>query len=294
MLLLFLTSSLFLVCGCSAIEEYVIHKAPVSQVVKLGESATFHCSASSSASGSFEWVIYTTYRDPIYAADYTSLPDGMTKYIAAIYNEERHIITYTAGFTIEGSYKFNSTILACRVFGYGGSMSDSLFSDKALLTVIGPPNTPSALTLPGQGVDMEQRRFSAVWNVPFSHGNHSVSLYTVSVSNSNQSESYQEWVGPETQAPGSGVVHTTLPFPNHTASCDILNISVSASNDIGASKPAYANMYIPKVPDTEVMAKTTVHSDSRNNITILIEIKVCCMHDLLRLLVLTVPGPVLV
>jgi hypothetical protein len=176
----------------------------------------------------------------------------------------------TATITVEGRESNNNTVLVCTV-----ARAPVIKSDTATLTVIGPPSTPSALTLPGQGVDMEQRRFSAVWNVPFSHGNHSVSLYTVSVSNSNQSESYQEWVGPETQAPGSGVVHTTLPFPNHTASCDILNISVSASNDIGASKPAYLSLPVPKVPDSEISVATSVLFEADGSPVVTVEMKVC-------------------
>ena len=114
----------------------------------------------------------------------------------------------------------------------------------------GPPDTPAALSLPGTHVDMELRQFSVEWNVPFSHPNHSISHYSVSVNSLNQSLSYDETL-PVSSAvqpplPTSGLVSVSLPFPRRTFSCDILNISVTAVNDIGASQPAYGYVLIPK------------------------------------------------
>ena len=111
--------------------------------------------------------------------------------------------------------------------------------------VTGPPSVPSAVALAAD-VDMESRQFSAVWNVPFSHTNHSISGYTVAVSSLNQTEAYERSLGPETPLPDSGPVQVTLPFPPHTSSCHILHISVSALNDIGPSKPASLTVLIPK------------------------------------------------
>ena len=37
----------------------------------------------------------------------------------------------------------------------------------------------------------------------------------------------------------------TLNFPPLTSSCDILNVTVTAINDIGASEPVSASLFIP-------------------------------------------------
>ena len=103
---------------------------------------------------------------------------------------------------------------------------------------------PSHLSVPMDSVDVKSNKFSAVWNVPFTHTNHSVSQYTVRVSNPSQNQSYERsfYAGLERESS----VQVSLQFPPHTSSCDILNISLTAVNDVGASQPAPFKVFVPK------------------------------------------------
>ena len=109
--------------------------------------------------------------------------------------------------------------------------------------MVGPPSDPSFDA--HSAVAMELQQLSVVWTVPFTHTNHSISHYNVTVDNLNQSQSYYERsisAGPKTES----VVQVTLPFPPNTTSCEILSISVTASNDIGSSNPASIMAFVPQ------------------------------------------------
>jgi hypothetical protein len=138
----------------------------------------------------------------------------------------------------------------------------------------GTPSTPVAALV---NIDMEAKYFSAVWDVPFSHKNYSISHYNVTVWNKNQSVGYVESfpVSPETgpPLPTSGPVTVTLPFPPRTTSCDILNISVTAVNDIGPSRPTYFRVLVPKLPDSDVNLTTKVLFQSDGSPVVVIEMK---------------------
>ena len=108
----------------------------------------------------------------------------------------------------------------------------------------GPPDTPS-LTLPEQNVDLESRQLSAFWNVPYSHADHSITHYDVTVTNTHRAESYNTSIA-HSATSGIGAMNITLTFPNGTSSCDVLTISVTAINDVGASKAAQVNVSIPE------------------------------------------------
>ena len=113
----------------------------------------------------------------------------------------------------------------------------------------GPPDTPAGLVFPADHVNMELGQFSAVWNVPFSHSNHSISHYNVTVNSYNFTRQLEESFPVNSGAhplPTSGKVEVILRFPPRTFSCDIINVSVTAVNDIGPSQPASAVMFLPK------------------------------------------------
>ena len=118
-----------------------IRQSPVSQLVKLGESATFHCSATGVGGSSFDLVLYNPlfHPDPIYiTSDTPTLPDWLRRTIRDDYevnDQGGYSDIYTATVTIEGSYFTNGTTLRCRVFRF--SMSGSVYSDTAELMVIG-------------------------------------------------------------------------------------------------------------------------------------------------------------
>ena len=122
----------------------------------------------------------------------------------------------------------------------------------------GPPATPSELSIPRDLVNMELQQFSVVWNVPFTHTNHSISHYNVTVSN-NQSQSYEMSILADPKTSES-VVQVTLFFPPNTTSCEILSISVTAVNDIGPSIPASADMTVMKGTLLPTMAVCKLHT----------------------------------
>jgi hypothetical protein len=240
----------------------------------MGDTATFHCSASAvGVTGSFDLVLTTSFRTPVYINNNIQL-EWMTATVDSDYNDQT--LSYTASVTVNGSEMTNGTSLRCRMFSFG-DMNDALFSNAAELTVIGPPDTPAGLSLPEDHVNMELGQFSVEWNVPFSHTNHSISHYTVTVNSPNETVGYVESFRVSSEAgppiPTSGPVTVSLPFPPRTTSCDILNISVTAVNDIGASRAASAVIFIPKVPDVAVTATVTTHSGPGNRAIILTEIK---------------------
>ena len=104
----------------------------------------------------------------------------------------------------------------------------------------GPPEPPS-LTLPEQLIDMDSRLLSAFWNAPYTHANHLISHYNVIVTNIRTAE-----INAHSLASESGGMNIMLPFTPQTNSCDILTVTVTAVNDVGASEPATANVSIPK------------------------------------------------
>ena len=108
----------------------------------------------------------------------------------------------------------------------------------------GPPDTPS-LTIPEQHVDLELRQLSAFWSIPYSHADHSITHYDVTVNNTHRAGSYDTFIA-HSATSGIGGMNITLPFPNGTSSCDVLTISVTAVNDVGAGKPAQVNVSIPE------------------------------------------------
>ena len=109
----------------------------------------------------------------------------------------------------------------------------------------GPPNTPSTLTFPDKHVDMQSEQFLAVWSVPFSHSNHSISSYNVSVGNINTTKTCQRSITVSPGAKSPATENDTLDFPPSTSSCDILIVTLTAINDIGSSEPVSASLFIP-------------------------------------------------
>ena len=127
------------VCKTNISHFLEISNGPLSQTIKLGETATFHCSATAVSSYSFEVVIDTTFRDmPIYISRLNVesinpvVRDWMSTTIDREPNEQGY--TYTASVTIMGSERTNGSTITCRIFRFGG---DSIFSNAAILTVIG-------------------------------------------------------------------------------------------------------------------------------------------------------------
>ena len=127
------------VCKTNISHFLEISNEPLSQTIKLGETATFHCSATAVSSYSFEVIIDTTFRDmPIYISPSNVesinlvVRDWMTITIDHEYNKQRY--NYTASLTITGSERTNGTTIICRIFRFGGA---SIFSNAASLTVIG-------------------------------------------------------------------------------------------------------------------------------------------------------------
>ena len=104
-------------------------------MVKVEDSATFHCSASAvGVAGSFDLVLTTSFRTtPIYI-NYNIRLEWMTAAIHSDYNDQT--LTYTARVTVTGSEMTNGTSLRCRMFSFE-DMNDALFSNAAELTVIG-------------------------------------------------------------------------------------------------------------------------------------------------------------
>lgn len=107
-------------------------------------------------------------------------------------------------------------------------------------TFPGPPTSPSSLTLHPH-FNSELRVLSAVWNTPFSHPNHTISQYHLTVSNIHNSASYEMSI--ENEKSTNDVM---LPLPNSTSACDIVTVTVRAVNDLGPSEPALANISIPQ------------------------------------------------
>ena len=100
----------------------------------MGDTATFHCSASAvGVTGSFDLVLTTSFRTPVYINNNIQL-EWMTAAIDSDYNDQT--LTYTASVTVNGSEMTNGTSLRCRMFSFG-DMNDALFSNAAELTVIG-------------------------------------------------------------------------------------------------------------------------------------------------------------
>ena len=107
-----------------------ITDSPTSQVVVLGENATFHCSASG---GSFQWTISITSRSTPYSLAYTTTISeyGITAQIDS--EETDNGVEYTAALTIEGRVETNNTQLHCVVFTYNSHRE----SETVTMTVIG-------------------------------------------------------------------------------------------------------------------------------------------------------------
>ena len=126
------------VCKTNISHFLEISNRPLSQTIKLGETATFHCSATAVSSYSFEVVVDTTFRDmPIYISRLNVETINLNWMAATIndeYNRETYTYTYTASVTITGSERTNGTTIACRIYRFGAA---SIFSDAAILTVIG-------------------------------------------------------------------------------------------------------------------------------------------------------------
>jgi hypothetical protein len=281
LLLLLLHTSLLALRGCNATLE--ITDSPTSQVVVLGENATFHCSASG---GSFQWTINITSRSNPYSLAYTTTirEYGITAQIDS--EETDNGVEYTAALTIEGRMETNNTQLHCVVFTFNSHRE----SETVTLTVIGPPDTPS-LTIPEQHVDLELRQLSAFWNVPYSHADHSITHYDVTVTNTHRAGSYDKFIA-HSATSGIGGMNITLPFPHGTSSCDVLTISVTAVNDVGAGKPAQVNVSIPEVPDSEVSVVTEVFFQKDGSPVVILEIefpKLCSFERLNYSVVLVQP-----
>ena len=101
----------------------------------MGDTATFHCSASAvGVTGSFDLVLTTSFRTtPIYINKNIQL-EWISTAVDSDYNDPT--LTYTASVTVNGSEMTNGTSLRCRMFSFG-DMNDALFSNAAELTVIG-------------------------------------------------------------------------------------------------------------------------------------------------------------
>lgn len=113
-------------------------------------------------------------------------------------------------------------------------------------TFPGPPTSPSSLTLQPSH-NLELGVFSAVWSIPFSHPNHSISHYHLTVTNIHNSASYEMSIkNPFIEQSANDVMKSTLPYPNQTDSCDVLTVAVKAFSDLGPSEPAFANISIPR------------------------------------------------
>ena len=108
------------------------------------------------------------------------------------------------------------------------------------------PGPPAAITFTEFNIDVKLKRFLAIWSVPFSHMNHSISSYNVSVINLNTTEVYQRTITVSSEDNiMCSAVNDTLDFPSLTNACDIINVTVIAINDIGSSEPTSASLYIP-------------------------------------------------
>lgn len=110
-------------------------------------------------------------------------------------------------------------------------------------TFSGPPTSPSSLTLRPQ-FNLGLRVLSAVWSTPFSHPNHTISHYHLTVSNIHNNASYEKSIFVEQSTNDS--MSSVLPLPNQTSACDVVTVTVRAVNDLGPSEPAYANISIPQ------------------------------------------------
>ena len=108
-----------------------IHESPTSQVILLGESATYHCSATGS---SFRWVINIENVQPINTGNNPLIPEhGITIVINEEYNKTTYESSFIATLSIEGWASNNKTHLYCLVFTFDSEEK----SDNATLIIIG-------------------------------------------------------------------------------------------------------------------------------------------------------------
>ena len=111
-----------------------ITNSPTSQVVILGENATFHCSASGD-NFQLQWTINITSRSNPYSLAYTTtIPEyGITAQIDI--EETDNGVEYTAALTVEGRVETNNTQLHCVVLSFSDNSHHE--SETVTLTVIG-------------------------------------------------------------------------------------------------------------------------------------------------------------
>ena len=105
----------------------------------------------------------------------------------------------------------------------------------------GEPDTP--LNLSTEIKDIGAGQLDVKWGAPFSHKDHAITDYNLTVTNNRNSNSVTKKVQPQTSA---DCLNATLQFPNDTQKCDVLTIALTAINDIGESNSAIINTLIYK------------------------------------------------
>ena len=102
-----------------------IHISPISQVIVLGETATFHCSGSGDGFTVRIHIAPTT----LFISKSDSEPE-----LGIVVDIDNQGMAHTANITIEGREITNNTKIDCRV---NNSPTQVIISSTATLTVIG-------------------------------------------------------------------------------------------------------------------------------------------------------------
>ena len=109
-----------------------ITEAPSSQVVELGDSASFYCAASG---GSFRWVVHVPSLEfPLIISQTRTLSEyGITADVSYEFNTAIQEYEYTSTLAVEGRVGTNNTELYCEVTTFETNRASSTVE----LTVIG-------------------------------------------------------------------------------------------------------------------------------------------------------------
>ena len=109
-----------------------ITEAPSSQVVELGDSASFHCAASG---GDFHWIVRVPSLESslIISQTGTLSEYGITAEVSYEFNTAIQEYEYTSTLAVEGRVGTNNTELYCEVTTFGTNRASSTVE----LTVIG-------------------------------------------------------------------------------------------------------------------------------------------------------------
>ena len=106
-----------------------IHISPVSQVIVLGETATFHCSGSGDG---FTVGIHIAPTTHLFISKSDSEPE-----LGIVVDIDNQGMAHTANITIEGRETTNNIKIDCRVINSSESPPQVKISNTATLTVIG-------------------------------------------------------------------------------------------------------------------------------------------------------------